>query len=304
VSYAEALDCVKEGVAAARAGEKDRARRLFLDAIELDPDNDAARLWLASVADSPLEALDHLEHVLTINPEHEKARAAAQAARVRAGVTAAKTGDIELARSLLRKAVADDPECEKAWIWLAGVAESPDEAVAALIQARQINPDNEQTRIALEDYHAECEAGDTDAGDTEPSDPVVPPLEAPKEPHTVLLVDDSPMVRKLVAYALADRGYVVRTAADSAEAVANLRDSGIPDLILLDVTLPGQDGYQFCRLLRQDHATANVPVVLLTDQASMLNGARRRLVGADEMFAKSLELDGLLDVVDRLCLTE
>src|SRR5262249_56030360 len=131
---------VRGGGAAAGAGERARAGRLSPDAIDLARKTDAARLWLASVADSPLEALEHLEHVLTINPEHEKARAAAQAARVRAGVTAAKTGDLELARSLLRKAVADDPECEKAWVWLAGVAGSPQEAVAAPVPAPPIHP--------------------------------------------------------------------------------------------------------------------------------------------------------------------
>jgi CheY-like chemotaxis protein len=299
VSHAESLEVVKEGVAAARAGEKVRARQLFLDAVGLDPDNDSARLWLASVAESPLESLEHLEHVLTLNPQHEKALAAARAARVRAGVAAAKAGDAPLALKLLRKAVEEDPDCEKAWVWLAGVAETPEQAVAALEQALEINPDNELTRTALENYRLQARAAEPVAGHA-----AVPSVQVETKPQTILVVDDSATVREILMFVLGRHGYAVLTAADAAEAVTSLRQDGIPDAILLDVTLPGQDGFTLCRLLRQQPETAQVPVVMLSEQAGFVNGMRSHMAGADDVCAKTLELDGLLGMLGRLCPSE
>ena len=303
MSQTESLEIVKEGVAAAKAGEKERARRLFLDAVGLDPHNDSARLWLASVADSPLEALEHLDHVLELNPEHEKALPAARTARVNAGVAAAKANDVPLARTLLRQAVAEDPECEKAWVYLAGVAETPEEAVAALEQALEINPDNERTRTALENYRDLGRIAEPEPEvepQPEPETAVSPSTAVSPGKRTVLVVDDSAMVRKLVGYALEQHGYRVRTAADGSEAIATLRLDGLPDAILLDVTLPGQDGYQLCKLLSQEPKTADVPVVMLAEQTGFVNAMRGRMAGAYDVFVKSLELDGLLVSVDRL----
>jgi len=300
VSQSESLELVKEGVAAVKAGEKDRARRFFMGAVGLDPDNDSARLWLASVADSPLEALEHLEHVLAQNPEHEKALAAARAARVRAGVAAAKQQDVPLARELLRHAVEDDPTCEKAWVWLAGVAETPEEAVTALEQALAINPDNERTRAALEGYRAHTPVAPPQSDD----DVVAPSLAVEQPKPTVLVVDDSAMVRKIVAYILEQHGYAARTAANAKEAVTGLREEGVPDAILLDVSLPDHDGFALCKLLRREPDTAHVPVVMLTEQTGFVNSMRSHMAGATEVVAKTLELDGLLNLLDRLVPSE
>jgi CheY-like chemotaxis protein len=296
VSQADCPELVREGVAAVRAGEKERARQLFLDAVGVDPDNDSARLWLASVAESPLEALEHLEHVLTLNPAHEKALSAAQAARVRAGVAAAKRQDLPVARRLLRKAVEDDPGCEKAWVWLAGVVETPEEAVAALEKALEINPANERTRSALDNYRLQCHAAQPDTGDA-----ITQSAGNEATPRAVLVVDDSAMVRNVLTLVLQQEGYTVRGAGDATEAVTNMREHGIPDAILLKAALPRQDGYQLCKLLRQNRDTADVPVVILTEQTGLVNNVRSRLAGANETFPKSLELDGLLDILAYLC---
>jgi PleD family two-component response regulator len=290
------VELVKEGVVAARAGDKERARQLFRDAVGRDPDNDSARLWLASLAESPRESLKHLEHVLALNPKHEKALAAARAARVRAGVAAAKERDLPVARELLRQAVVEDPECEKAWVWLAGVAETPDEVVAALEQALEINPTNEKTRAALDTYRAQCQASEPEA-----TDAVAPSTEVDAKPPVVLVVDDSAMVRNILTHVLQQRGYMVRTAEDATAAVADLREHGIPGAIVLEAALPRQDGYQLCRLLRQDQETAKVPVVILTDQPGFVSNMRSHMAGANETIAKTLELDGLLKVLSRLC---
>jgi twitching motility two-component system response regulator PilG len=287
VSQAQIVDLVQEGVAAAKGGDKDRARQLLRDALDLDPDNENAHLWLAGIADAPLEALEHLEHVLTLNPDHTKAQVAARAARARAGIAAAKAKDVPLARSLLRHAVVEDPQCEKAWVFLASVAETPSEALHALEQAHALNPANEQTRAALDSFRAVAAA---------PLE--APPAAPPSAPRKVLVIDDSKSVRRIVSMMLEQQGFQVQSAATWHEGVALMRH-GAPDLILLDTTLPDGDGFQLCKLIGQSPDTVAVPVVLMSDSAGLVMSVRGRLAGAAEVVMKSLELDPLLDAVDR-----
>ncbi len=71
----QALQLLKDGVAAAKAGNKVLARQLIRQVVEQEPRNETAWLWLAGLAESPLESVHFLEKVLEINPQHEKARA-------------------------------------------------------------------------------------------------------------------------------------------------------------------------------------------------------------------------------------
>jgi PAS domain S-box-containing protein len=81
-------------------------------------------------------------------------------------------------------------------------------------------------------------------------------------PATILVVEDERATRAALAYVLKRAGFAVREAESAAEAVSRLEDR--PDLILLDVGLPDADGYAFCRRLKDDPATASVPVLLLS----------------------------------------
>src|SRR5205814_1895192 len=132
VSHARAQDALRRGIAAAKAQDKAGARQWLRDAVQFDPRCQAAWLWLAGLAEAPMEALRHLERVLALNPEHARARPAARAARLQAGVAAAKARERALARDLLRQSADDDPGNEIAWLWLSSVAADPDEAAACL----------------------------------------------------------------------------------------------------------------------------------------------------------------------------
>ena len=102
MSQTEAAELLKQAIALARSGDKARARPLLRQVVEDDAANEAAWMWLASVAESPQEALSALEKVLALNPDHERARPAAHAARLQVGVAAAK----------VRKKVRAAPCCE------------------------------------------------------------------------------------------------------------------------------------------------------------------------------------------------
>jgi twitching motility two-component system response regulator PilG len=116
------------------------------------------------------------------------------------------------------------------------------------------------------------------------------------------MVDEDPDVREALARVLVEAGYQVIAAADGFEAIAVLRDQGAPDLILLAAALPGgMDGYQLCKLLRENAATAQMPMVLLSETSSFVSKMRGRLAGAAAELVKPFEASELLRVVNELC---
>ncbi len=79
----------------------------------------------------------------------------------------------------------------------------------------------------------------------------------------ILLIDDSPIDLRLMVEFLRGRGFVVLVAQDGEQGLARARDL-VPDLVLLDVRMPGHDGYEVCRRLKAETATRDVPVIFLT----------------------------------------
>ncbi len=98
----------------------------------------------------------------------------------------------------------------------------------------------------------------------------------------VLVVDDEPMVREVVTAYLEQDGYVVQSAATGTEALDVLR-AGPPDLVVLDVMLPGVDGLEILRRLR---AAADVPVILLTARTEETDRVVGLELGADDYVVK------------------
>ena len=91
---------------------------------------------------------------------------------------------------------------------------------------------------------------------------------------TILIVDDELQNRKLLVTLLRPEGYCTRTAANGEDALASIAQSA-PDLILLDIMMPGMDGYQVARSLKSDPATSNIPIVMITaliDRSARLAG--------------------------------
>ncbi len=90
----------------------------------------------------------------------------------------------------------------------------------------------------------------------------------------VLVVDDSPGTLGMLTYALEEAGYTVLVAADGSSAVA-LVEKVTPDIVLMDAVMPGMDGFEATRRIKQSHATAGVPVIFMTglkDTDSIVKG--------------------------------
>ena len=100
--------------------------------------------------------------------------------------------------------------------------------------------------------------------------------------QTILVVDDEPRIVDLVTTILESQGYAVIEAGDADAARAAIREQ-MPDLVLLDVMLPGEDGFA---VLKEIRAISNVPVLMLTVQASEADKVRGLELGADDYIAK------------------
>lgn len=103
--------------------------------------------------------------------------------------------------------------------------------------------------------------------------------------ETVLVVDDEKDILELVSYNFSRNGYVVTTVMTGEDAINRAR-SDLPSLILLDLMLPGIDGLDVCRILKNDPKTARIPVIMLTakgDEADVVAGLE---LGADDYIVK------------------
>ena len=102
----------------------------------------------------------------------------------------------------------------------------------------------------------------------------------------VLVVDDEPNLLHTVSYALRQDGHEVVTATDGNEALAVFR-SARPDVVVLDVMLPGLDGLEVCRRIRRD---SDVPIVMLTARDTELDTVVGLAVGADDYLGKPFSM--------------
>jgi two-component system cell cycle response regulator DivK len=104
---------------------------------------------------------------------------------------------------------------------------------------------------------------------------------------TVLVVEDNPANMTLATFLLKSAGYAVLSATD-AEAGLALARAEQPDLVLMDIQLPGMDGLQACAILKKDTATRDIPVIALTALAMKGDEERIRAAGCDGYIAKPL----------------
>ena len=115
----------------------------------------------------------------------------------------------------------------------------------------------------------------------------------------IVCADDDAGIRELVLFSLASFGYRVVFAADGAEAM-RLAETLHPAVMILDVTMPGIDGFELTRRLRADSSTKDIPVMLLTSRAQPGDVARGYALGANAYIKKPFALEELRREVRRL----
>ncbi|WP_437735524.1 response regulator [Sorangium sp. So ce1335] len=115
----------------------------------------------------------------------------------------------------------------------------------------------------------------------------------------ILVVEDDLDIRSILSQLLVFEGYDVEEASDGAEALAFLRRSRPPALILLDLMMPVMDGWQLRAELQRDPELASIPVVIVSaDVRAEQEASRLRVAG---LLKKPLQIEPLLELVHRIC---
>ena len=115
--------------------------------------------------------------------------------------------------------------------------------------------------------------------------------------RTIMVVDDSATVRKLISSKLEKSGHTVVCAVDGVEALEKLKEF-TPDLVLLDITMPRMDGYQVCKLIRNDPFMKDIPVVMISGKDGFFDKVRGRMAGTTGYITKPFGPETLMKTVE------
>ncbi len=158
VDMAEIKSALNQGIKAAQAGNRTQARALLSGVTKLDPRNESAWLWLASISEYPEELLGFLNHVLEINSENQRAiewKAATLALLsktfVQRGIDACNDARKDLAAECFETALEHDANNATAWMWMASLSDSNSEKISLLQRALDLEPENAAALAALTD---------------------------------------------------------------------------------------------------------------------------------------------------------
>ena len=124
-----------------------------------------------------------------------------------------------------------------------------------------------------------------------------PAEEQPETPKRILVIEDQELNRKVVRIVLQSKGYTVVEATDAVEAIASL-ETAIPQLILMDIALPGQSGEDLTKQIKANLAWVDIPIIALT--AAAMSGDRERILqaGCDDYLSKPIDIQVLVDRVE------
>ncbi len=273
------------------------------------------------------ESNDVVEVVVDLPPETESTPNAMEAESLPCGES---SGDVSCGDSLADgacsdNAICDKPTCDEGVFDEHDFAETDADA-APQPPWRQVLETFEpeaSTILAEQQESAEAAPGDAEfAVDDQADDADEIPVPAPEPPelveavgagesaqdeakpcaaaraaNLVLVVDSSPTVRKLVRLVLSKRGYEVLGLGVS-EAPLDEIAARPPGLFLVDIQMPGLDGYQFCKLLRKREELREIPILMLSGKDGLFDKLRGKLVGCNDYLNKPLDPDVLASKVE------
>lgn len=115
----------------------------------------------------------------------------------------------------------------------------------------------------------------------------------------ILLVEDNEMNRDMLCRRLTRKGYTVLMAEDGLEGLSIAR-AELPDLVIMDLSLPGIDGWEATRRLKADSATASIPVIALTAHAMSTDRDKALAAGCDDFDTKPVDFARLIGKIDHM----
>ena len=117
--------------------------------------------------------------------------------------------------------------------------------------------------------------------------------------HSVLIVDDEPSIVTPLTFLMEQQGHAVRVVSDGNEVLPAM-EAELPDLVLLDVMLPGRSGYELCEAIRDREAWDGVKILMLTAKSREVDVEKGRELGADAYITKPFGIEDVIDEVKRL----
>ncbi|MEM7118461.1 MAG: response regulator [Chloroflexota bacterium] len=385
MSEAKAFSALQLGIAAAKEGNHELARRLLLEATKFDENNRESWLWLATVAKSEAERESFLKYAAAAQAKRKAVPVAAGASNgygqhgdgqnghhpeSNADIQQIPTEVMPKVKSVAQPIRTPEPVSKPA-AWRCPICAEPAarpshqcpscRSIVTLTKVDDIlqneGVDQAKVQAAIDRYRLELsQSGDVrlhyklalahlnlkeivqsiihlnEAIRLQPDRPVLrklvdllrqkqisyntnrrvaPPAPVAPQPQVeskrgvILVVDDSPTIRKAVSIILEKEGYEVFTAADGVQALSKLNGQStelngqLPDLILLDITMPHMDGYQVCKIVKGNNATKSIPVVMLSGKDGFFNKVRGRMVGSTEYITKPCNPQTLIKAVKK-----
>lgn len=310
-----------EAVLAVKLGQNDLARGLFNRILKSDPKHEQALLWSAALCRRPTEAIRLLERVLKINPSNQQASSTLSLLQLNGF-----TGELDVQREAEEEEAHGPSLSGPTWICpLCGMHDvgSPEQCdkCGAVIDVTDLEGigRNRRTDEALllgalqrweqAERYAKTYEGQLNMArvylNLRRSHEAIPHLRKALELRgedrglraaidhlisrpLVMAVDDSMTIRRIVPFIIETAGYRAMTACDGEDALAKLQDPhSPPGLILMDVEMPGMNGYQVTRALRQLPHLRKVPVVVLS--GGLLDKIRGRLAGVNDYVPKPFD---------------
>jgi twitching motility two-component system response regulator PilG len=276
-------------VRSAQAANHADARALFREAAALNPED--ARVWqaLARLAESPEEAVKACRELLRVAPDHPGGRVSLKKSLSAQAHSLGTAGRKAEAYRLWREALTFDDRDPDLWLGVASASSDEREVLQLVETAARLDPSHARAAAWL----ARLRARPT---------PIAPaPVPAPAAAkRTVMVVDDSATIRKILGMTLERAGYSVVAEPDGERAVERLSQM-VPDLILLDITMPKLDGYEVCKRIKKDPRTTHVPVVMLSGKDGFFDKVKGRMVGATEYLTKPFQAPAVLAVIASHC---
>ncbi|MBU1356323.1 MAG: response regulator [Candidatus Edwardsbacteria bacterium] len=112
----------------------------------------------------------------------------------------------------------------------------------------------------------------------------------------IMVVDDEPYIARVIKFKLEQEGYTVISANDGQSGLQKIKEEK-PDMVLLDVMMPGLSGYEVCQKIREDAELAGIPVVILTAKGQERDREQGLTMGASDYITKPFSPNRLLELV-------
>ncbi|MEM7030403.1 MAG: response regulator [Chloroflexota bacterium] len=334
MSNVEAQHLLKRGITAVKSGELEMARRTFMKVTEINDQYVLGWIWLAGVTEAPDKVANYLQKALTIEPTNRHALEGLKWAMHELQRNPPMQWKCPICRVDLSKKMSqctvcgaflslqypdrlfsndqlDEDRITRAirhfegsgalghadnfarhfYLGLAylNMRQIP-KGVNLLKSAVSMHPDDQKLKSQFAELMNQPEVVAALTWQAEP----------PKQNYrgSVLIVDDSPTVRKLVTLTLERHDFRVYPANDGFEALSVLGKE-TPDLILLDITMPKMDGYQVCKIIRENQSTKNIPILMLSSKDGFFDKVRGRMAGSTDYLTKPFQPDTLLTSIQR-----